>query len=240
MKLTAEDTGRLSDILATCSIGGIEAVIIEDGIVRGVNETKTCAIISSCNVPKLPQKVGLGRLSSLKQRLNLLTGAVIEAKESDRGEISSLEIAAGRNKVSYRCTSTILIKAPKAINDEGCYRVFISSAERKLVLDAIKVMGAKKVQLEIRKTGAVQIILSDATNDAFNSVLETKAERLGEDEMDSVVHYYPADVFAAVIRAAGEGFDILAITVGMVGTIKTEILGHAITLLPQINEDGEE
>src|SRR5271155_1115845 len=101
MKLTAKDTSNLLTILAVCNVGGIESIVIEDGIVRGANAEKTFAIISNENIPKLPQKMGLGsssnpdatsrRLSSLRQRLELFAGSsdtIIEVRETERGEIS--------------------------------------------------------------------------------------------------------------------------------------------------------
>jgi hypothetical protein len=243
MKLSAQDTTNLVNILSTCSVGDIQSVIIEDGLVRGINESKTCVIISDFNVPKFPQKIGLSRLGSLKQRLDLFTnaaGTVIDAKESDRGEISSLDISAGRNKVQYRCTSTMLIKAPKVINDEAAVRVFVEKDELKMVLNAIKVMGGKKVLIAIKKDRAVSFQISDATNDNFSSAINTPAERLSDEDMDSVAHYYPADIFFAVFKNQADEFDTIAFDVGAVGTIKTKVNGHAITLLPQINEDAED
>lgn len=241
MKLTTEDTQNLQNILTTCAIAGIDSIIIDDGLVRGVNDAKSCAIISNFNIPKFPQKIGLSRLGSLKSRLDLFAGntsAIIDAKETERGEINALEITAGRNKVQFRCTSALLIKAPKQINDNSLSKVFISKDELKMVTDAIRVMSAKKVVLSIRKNLAVAFELSDATNDAFKIDLETPAELLGDESADSVVHYYPADVFLAVMKALVNEFTTF--TVGTVGTIKVSVNGHELTMLPVINEDGEE
>ena len=240
MKLTAQDITSLNNILTTCAVGGVESIIIEDGYVRGVNEARTFVIISNHEVPKLPQKIGLSRLTSLKQRLELFSGnsaTIIDAKESDRGEISSLDISAGRNKVQYRCTSTMLIKAPKSINDEATHKVFISKDELKLVLNAVKVMGGKTVQLVIKKDRTVSIIANDATNDAFTAVLDTPAEFVDEDQ-DSVVHYYHADIFLAVLRTSD--FDITALQVGAAGTLTAAVNGHRVVIMPKVNDDSEE
>jgi hypothetical protein len=98
-------------------------------------------------------------------------------------------------------------------------------------------MGSKKVLLAIKKDRTVSFTLSDATNDGFDSILETPVEYLSEEAMNSVVHYYAADIFAAVMRS---DLDITSFDVGAVGTINVSVNGHAITLLPQINEDGED
>jgi len=239
MKLSTQDISNISNILATASVGNIESLVIEDGIVRGVNAERTFVIISDQNVPKLPQKMGLSRLGSLKQRLDLFTdGAIIDAKETERGEIGSLDISAGRNKVQFRCTSTALIKAPKSINDTPAYSISITREELKLLLNAIKIMGGKTLTLIIKKDGTAQITMSDVTNDRFDSVLETPVEVLTEGG-DTVVHYYHAEVFHSVTRTISDS-DVISLVVGAAGTISAEVNGHLVVMMPKINEDSEE
>ena len=240
MKLSAQDTANLNAILSTAAIGGIESIIIEDGVVRGVNEARTFVIISDYNVPAFPQKIGLSRLSSLRNRLGLFAtqGAAIEARETERGEINALEISAGRSKVQYRCTATALIKAPRSINDEAIYNVFISKNELKLILDAVKVMTAKTVQLIIKKDRVATFRIADETNDVFESVLETPAEVISGDDMDSVVHNFHADIFHAVMRTNEQ--DNATIVIGAAGTIRTSINGHEVVVMPKVGEDEED
>jgi hypothetical protein len=237
MKLSNQDTQNLENILATAAVGSIDQIIIEDGVVRGVNPDKTFAIISNFNVPKFPQKVGIARLSTLAQRLAVFKGKepIIDAKESERGEISSLEIVCGKNKVQFRCTSTMLIKAPKAIGDEFDCTIKLTKEETKTILDAIRVMSCKKVTLSIRKGGNVQFEIADESNDTFKIALDNPADK----EDDSVVHYYQASVLVAILKSKME-FDLATLDIGLQGTIKTDINGHSITMLPQIGDDAEE
>jgi hypothetical protein len=241
MKLTSSDISGLSGILNVCALGGIDTVVVDAGYVRGCNASKTFVIISQHNVPKLPQPIGLSRLPALKQRLELFSdpATIIDAKESDRGEISSLEISMGRNKAQFRCSSTALIKAPKVINDLESIKIFVNKDEMKIVLNAIKVMGAKKVQLVIKKDKTVSFSLSDDTNDAFVSEISTKAEHLG-DNSDSVIHYYRAEIFAPIIRAGSEGLDTFVFTVGELGSLRLTVNGHTVTIMPSINDDEED
>lgn len=242
MKLTNEDISNLSSILSTCAIGGIESIIVEDGNLRGIDEARTFVIISQHNIPKFPQKIGLSRLGSLKQRMELFVGnsaTVMQANESERGEISSLDIAAGRNKVQFRCTSTMLIKAPKAVNDTETHRLTFSKEELKLVLNAAKVMGSKTIQLVIKKDGTVSIIVNDAANDAFSMVLDAPAQNIGDDG-DSVVHYYHAAAFMSVMREHAASNDVAGAVIGEAGTFRTALNGHTVYLLPKVNEDSED
>ena len=240
MKLTQTDVDNLQSILITCGIGNVESFIIENGTLRGMNEEKSFAIISDHKIPNFTQKVGISRLQSLRQRMDLFAGTEysIDAKETERGEISLLDIAAGKSKAQFRCTSTVLIKAPSAINDELLSRVTVTKDEMKLILNAMKVMGGKKVVLTIKKDETVQFQIADATNDSFTTIVQNKVEALIDGDGDSVTHYYPADVFSAVMRALGT--DDIVFDVGARGIIRAAINGHAITLLPQIGDEGDD
>ena len=236
MKLTTTDTNHLSTILSTSAICGIESIIIEDGIIRGINEARSCVIISNNKVPSFPQKLGLSRLNSLRQRMEMFSSDVdIVAKETDRGEISSLEISSGRSKVQYRCTSTALIKAPKSVRDESLHTIKFSKDELKLVLNAVKIMSAKTVQIIIKKDNLVSVRIADSTNDAFETVLESSA--ITNNETDSVVHNYHADIFNSVLRTHTDGVSII---IGISGTITTCINEHNVVILPKVGEDEED
>ena len=239
MKLKSEDTHNLLRLINTCAVGGIDSLIIEDGVARGINEARSFVIISSTALPGFPQKIGLGRLSALKQRLELIAGADIEAVESERGEIGSLNISLGRNKAQFRCTATMLIKAPKSINDELQFSIYPTEGELQLLLNSIKVMGSKSVQLTIKKDRTVQFVTTDANNDQFTSVIEQPAGLVGE-EAGTVTHYYHADVFYSTVKSIDAGAEAAELVVGESGTLRFNINGHNVVLLPKVNEDGDD
>jgi hypothetical protein len=239
MKLSIQDSANLSSILSTAMLGKIDMIVIEDGFARGMNIDRTYILISDHNIPKIPQKMGLSRLGELKQRLDLFNGsAIIDAKESERGEISSLEVSSGKNKLQFRCTSTAIIKAPKGVNDEPFCKVFMTRDEKKVLLNAMKVMGCTTLQIVIKKDRTATFTFSDSTNDPFTSLLENPIELTGA-EQDSVVFYHHADIFHAAMRS-GPDIDITTLEMGVSGTIRYEINGHAVVVMPKINEDQEE
>lgn len=239
MKLSSADISNLKLLFEMCSIGDIESMIIEDGVARGVNDSRTMAIISDQNVPKLPQKVGLSRISGLKQKLALfatLSDVVVNAVESDRGEISNLEISSGRNKATYRCTSTMMIKAPKTINDTYVFAISMSSDEFKFIQNGIKMMGAKTVQLIIKKSGEVSFVANDSANDSFTATLNTPVEAVNSDH-DTNVFYYHTDILLSVLRSlSGE----IVFSVGEGGSICAELNGHTIYIMPKVGDDTED
>ena len=238
MKLHSADVANLSTVLNLCQIGGVDAIIFEDGKVRGMNDERSFVIISDLDIPKLPAKMGVTRLNSLKQRLDMFNGTRpdIDAQENDRGEIAVLNISAGKSKVQFRCTSTSLIKAPKVINDTEMYNITISKEELKVILNAVKVMNSKTLQVTIRKSGEVSVGLSDDANDIFNIDLEHKAETL---ETESAVYYYFAEIFSSVMRHNLNN-DLTSAAIGEMGTIRTQLHGHQVILMPKINDEGDD
>jgi len=238
MKLSSTDVQHLNNILNTCAIAGIEAVLIDEGVVRGINEGKTAVLISDLNVPAFPQKVAFTRLSSLRNRIALFSDSlVIDAKESDRGEINSLEMASGKSKAQFRCTPTMLVKPPKIINDEDFVRLTFSKDELKTLLNASKVMGSKKIAIMIKSSGEVSFSASDESNDVFTSSVDAEAEFIND--ASTIYHDYPTDILSAVLKKASDDFDTLVIIMGEAGTMTVKVNGHNVTVLPMISDNDD-
>ncbi len=237
MKLSVESIKNLENLLSTCSIASIDAIVIEDNTARGVNEDKSCVIIASHNVPKLPElnKMGLSRLSTLVNRLSLFKSddqMVVDAKENDKGEISSLEISSPSAKVQFRCTASALIKAPKKINDTQKFVVDIKKEQIPLILSGAKSMGAKRAVIASKKDGTF-FEFTDTNQDTFSIRVA--------DSLDVVIaHHYPAEVLLPLIRAASSNLTDedsgISLNIGEVGTVNISVNGYSLTVLPQIQE----
>lgn len=239
MKLTTTDIKNLTNVLDACLLVGIENVIIEDSLVRGMNADKSCVILSDTNVPKLPLPLGLTRIKELKQRLDLFGDNVaVEVKEGARGDISSIDMQAGKSKASFRCASTGLIKAPKVISDTLINRVYVSKEQMKSILAGAKAMGSKKIAISIKKTDEVVFDMADTIHDNFSVTLDSSVERLDDADTSSVTHYYDEPVFASIMRTKQD--DKITFDVGSMGIIRVDLNGHAMTILPKINEDGDD
>lgn len=237
MKLSNQEVQQLTNILNTCLIGGVETLIIEDGKVRAVNESKTFAIISDHQVPKLPKKMGLSRISALKSRMDLFAGnVVIDANDNSREEISFLDISSGKSKVQFRCTSTALIKAPSSINDSAELTVFLDKSEMKLILDAVRVMSAKLVNFSFKDKGVVTVQIKDSSNECFTINLNSPFSLVsGENVLEDV--NYSSDVLSAVIKKNMEDISTLSLSIGGRGTLTTRVSGHTVVLLPQVGDN---
>jgi hypothetical protein len=243
MKLSRADAVNLNNLLSTVALGGIDAIVIENGLASGLNN-KNAVFISDVDVPSFGQKIGLSRLNLLRQRLDLLVNnpdITIDAKESDRGEITQLEIVAGKTKVQFRCTSTALIKAPKKLNDEAVALISVKKEQLQLILNSVKVMGAKQITLSIKKDGKVFFDTADSNNDRMTIELDDLVERVGdglvdEDELETIVHYYNTDILSTLFRTAATE-DGVSFTVGGAGTINLLVHGHSMYVFSQIDGD---
>jgi len=233
MKLSPESISNLDKLLSTCAIVDIDAIIIEEGTVRGVNEDKSCVIISSVGVPELPEglKMGLSRLGTLNARIGLFKNdpqTVIDMKENERQEITSLEISSPSAKVQFRCTSTALIKAPKKINDTVKFTLEIDRDQVPLILAGAKSMGAKKAVIASKKDGTF-FEFTDTNQDTFSI-------RVGE-SMDQVfAHHYLAGVFLPLLRAVINNEGAILLNIGEIGTLNITVNGYPLTVLPQVQE----
>lgn len=241
MKLNRADAVALNNLIAVVQLAGITSIVIDGEMASGMN-TKNAAFISTSDIPKFGQKIGISQLSNLRQRLDLLVNTpemFIDAKESERGEIVQLEMVAGKNKVQFRCTATALIKAPKKINDTPIFKVNISKDQLATILASVKVMSAKQLTLKISKDGVVIFETMDANNDRFTVELNDKItylENIDADDLGTVVNYYNTDILTALMRAASTD-DGVSFGIGEGGTISLQINQHNLFVFSQVDGD---
>lgn len=238
MKLTKEEAKNFYNIISTACQGGVEQIVFQDKAIKvasGIREG-SCAIIARNDVPSLPQKMGLTRLSTLKKRMDLLMGSdqfEMSVKESERGEIVQIELQAGKTKTQYRCTAAVGIQAPADIGDGGVHGILtVNKEELAMVFNGVRAMSATQVILIIKAEGNVIFELTDA-NDRFNVELEKPVERVDE-EADSAVFYYESGIFSTLLRAALGTGDSLTLAVGISGTIQFDLNNSEMSIFAQI------
>lgn len=238
MKLSRADATHLNNLLTTAALGGVESIVLDGGFASGLN-SKNAMFITQTDVPALPQKMGISRLSVLRQRLELLVtdpDVTIDAKESDRGEIVQLEIAAGKSKIQFRCTNTALIKAPKQLNDDTLCKLTIDKDQLQLILNSIKVMGAKQISISLKDTGVATFITADTNNDRMSVELDKPIEWIiDEDDVESQVHVFNTDILSTMLRH-GSTDDGITFSIGCSGTITIQLNGHNMYIFSQVDE----
>ena len=251
--LTKENVAKLSKIIETCMLAGIESVLIEttgDGVIRGINEDRTCLILSSNDVPNLAEGevIGLSRMNILRQRINVLNtdeSFEVSVETNNRNEVSVLGLKNNKAKTQFRCASPSIIKAPKAVNDEELAVVEISSADVPTLNSAAKAMGAKTFTLLCKKNADEKyeafIEYYDTNQDVFSIKVADNVEFI--DAPATFVYYYIADIFLGLIRKINDGLPegetTFPVIVGKGGTLRLIINNHVIILVPQTNTQGD-
>jgi len=256
--LSKESVTQLSKVIETCMLAGIENVLIEndpDGdvgqaVIRGINDDRTCLILSNNDVPTLGKEgkvLGLSRMNILRSRMNVLNGDdsfEVSVEVNNKNEVSVLGLKNSKAKTQFRCASPSIIKAPKAVNDEELAVVEIGKTDVPTLNSAAKAMGAKTFTLMCKQNGdkyEAFIEYYDTNQDVFSIKVSDNVQFV--DEPATFVYYYITDVFLALIRkindALPETETSFPMIVGKGGTLRLIINNHVIILVPQTNTQGD-
>lgn len=249
--LTTENIERLKSVIETCQLIGVDSALIESGkIIRGVNEDKTCLILSDSNVPDLLSDdaiIGLSRMSVLRSRLNVMAAddLVVKLEENNKGEIASIHLANKKSKTQFRCASPSIIRAPKAVNDTEKALIEIQKEDVTTISNAAKAMSAKSFMLVSKRNGEnfeAFIEYYDANQDTFSIKVSDSIQFV--DEASSFVHCYTSDVFLPLLRnimsSLPEDEKIINLIIGTNGTLRLTVNTHTVILIPQVNTQNDD
>jgi hypothetical protein len=236
MKLSPEQVEKLKTALNVCKFGGVESVIFEPDMVRGINADGNFAIVSTGDsAPSLGQRAGITRVSDLIKLIDLFESCSIETKETERDELVSFEISSGRNKTTFRCASTTLIRAPKGIEHNPIFSVMMTQAEIKTILNAIRALAQETIRIVIGRSKEVTFSIVNTSGDSATLAIESKAVQLSEEE--ACVFDYGTPILSAILRRIiDENKDNYELQLGELGTIVVNLNGHNVTILPKADE----
>lgn len=249
MQLSQNSIKNLKNLLQTVSIVKIDRVIIEDGVIRGVDEDQTVVIISDQSVPDFGEaKVGLNRLSVLANRINMfdanedfsIDAVETESRSGDGTTISAFKLSSKGSKFEYRAARVETIKAPKRINDTMAWGVTVLPEVVKVVIAASNSMGSEQIALVAKQDGEVFFeIVDGATQDTFTTKIADSIETLNEDG-DSrsaiFVNYYATKALVPLLKAASAAMSQAVMAIGEEGMLQITVNGHTFTLLPREGE----
>jgi len=181
MKLTKEDNSKLELALKACKLAEIDLAVIHEGKIRGMNDSKTAAIISGIDLTISPDvKWGITRLGELTQRIHLFSEYDVEGELTGDQKVKKIIIRGGKgnSKIDFRCTDIALLekKYPKNQNETAVAVIHMKQAEVALLSKGVKTLGATQVTIQVKRDGQVHIESSDSSNDRFEFDLETSAE----------------------------------------------------------------
>lgn len=245
-KLEGKQVADLLTLLNLANRCDMESLIIVDGMARAVNKSKTCVILTEPGNTLGKYNMGVGRLGALLDRLSAFSGksdVAVKLNTNDRGEVSSLDISAGRNKVQYRCTSLTFMESsvPKRVPDSETAAVIFNliSSDVDEITNATRIMKSKLVTLTCNGNGEVKVIAADESNDQFVVNLASAANVIDDDQIAAAS--YDVGILVRLLKemAAGETSDI-KLYQGAKGTLTGVVDGQRVTLLPQINTDEDD
>ena len=240
MQFTQTDISNLNSILAICGTVDINAFVLSDTQLSGVNVDKTCAMIVKSKIPVLPEgvKLGLSNLNVLNQRLDIFKNdpkLSIEVNLKNETDASSLTIKGAKASTEFRATSASAIKCPSAINDTVVKEVYVTRDEIAIILNAIRAMSAKKITVAVKKNGSVSVQLTDKANEPFEIGLETPAKNLGETDK-AFTSYYFTEALSSLLKIASIENAIVPITL-FEASARISANGYELTLISPMDND---
>lgn len=234
MELSKSDVEKLRTIFSVCAIGGIESIVITQGLVRGTNETRDAAIISETDLTiGAEYKIGLSPVQEFDKRLQLFSDANIECKLNGM-DVTLLTIGGGKSKAQFRCMSERLMRYPKELADTPVATITLTRSEAQQISRAAKAFKSEFVTFHISRQGTVAVECSDVTNDKFSMELDTPAEYV--EDADSYVFSYVTKRATDVMDAATKDNETVTFVIGETGSAQATVKGHTLIILPQTEE----
>jgi hypothetical protein len=244
MKFNTPDILALRSAIATAKLADIDLVVISEGKIRGLSESRNAAIISDLHLSiDANIQLGITRLSELGKRLSLFGDDLsLEAEISGEIKIRKLSIKGARNtKIEFRCTDVAMLdkKYPKANNDIPGTVITFTKPEVALISKGIKTLGAEQVTLQVKRDGTVHIESSDASNDRFETELSNPAEFI-EDSYASVFNYSTSSsgVFLTLLEHSVKEENTTQVVMMKSGNVGITVNKHMILAIPRIQQNG--
>lgn len=233
MKLDVNTIAYIQNITRTAQLIGIDNIIIEPGIVRGIRDDKSVVLVQSKDVPEMEfGSMGINRLSTFLSRLEIVkTREHVEVDatvDEDKGFARSLIMKGEGVKIDYRCANPATIQAPKQINDVLKHKITLTPEAILLMQKGQSAMESEHMTIQTDKDGVVYFVLVDINSDEMKFKIADGTEKLGDDAK-SFSHKYPLKVLLTLFK-----HDTTAsFCIGGKGILQIMINGLNLYVLPQ-------
>lgn len=223
MNLSNNELELIQRVVKVAKLVGIESVIIEPGMIRGIDESRTVVINQSENVPDLQfGSIGLSRLDVFQSRLDVVKGLekfTVEVETKDGTDyVYSLVMKAKGTKIDFRCADPTKMRAPKKMSDPLKVRVPISQTVVHMIQKGIAAIGTDQIAL-ISNSEGVSFEMSDVNGDVFKHTFADAPELLADDHQGKFAFRYPAKIILAIFKENPEG----SFEVGLKGVLRFPI-----------------
>ncbi len=233
MKLDEKLIHYIENVVNTAQKVGIEDLIIEEDLIRGIDESRTVVMNHTSNIPDLPfSAIGLSRINVFVSRLHIVKGQekfAVNATTDDGNEfVKTLLMSAKGVKVDFRCANPKTIQAPQSINDTLKCMVPLDAEAVVLLAKAQSAMSADNVTI-ISNDKGVSFELYDVNSDKFTKTFDAKVEELNGGET-TFVHTYPLKIVLPLFKENVEG----NFAIGEKGIMNIQMNGINLYVLPQV------
>jgi len=240
MVLSSPVVTLIKNTIMAASYVGIEEVIIEQGIARGMRPDRII-ILSQRNDIELPfTSLTMGRLETFKNRLAMVEsqpGFTLDVTLDEANEeVLSVSLKATGINIDYRCMQLKMVhndkdkKVPKELGDIMNYRIKLTNSTIQLLSKAQTAMSADSLTLLKDDKGVAFQFIEASTRDKFVHVLTTDTEKLNDSAKNSFAVRYPARLLLSLFKLDGEA----SFTVGEKGVLKINVNGFTAFVVPQV------
>lgn len=233
MKLDVNSIAYIQNVSRTAQLVGIDNIIIEPGIVRGIHDDKTVVLVHNKDVPDMIfGSIGINRISTFLSRIDIVkTREHVEIDatiDEDKGFARSLTMKGEGVKIDYRCANPATIQAPKQINDVLKHKIQLTPEAIMLLQKGQSAMEADSVNIQTDKDGVVYFVLSDINSDEMKFKIADSTEKLDKDAK-AFSHRYPLKVLLTLFKQDAT----TSFSIGGKGILQIMINGLNIFVLPQ-------
>jgi hypothetical protein len=240
MKLTPAAVTALDSLLQTANAVGIEKLIIGNGLIRGVDEKKTVAVVTDKNVPDLDGKsITVNRIKQLLQRFSLAKtqgDLALEATVHANGvDITLIDIAGGKSKSQFRCASLEAVKGvPKGMSDPAVWSLKLASKMVPIIAQAEASLASTGVTLASKDGKTVSVELVDTVHKDVTSIeLDDEATWIGTGAAaSSFCNKYTTKALLGLLREAAKDGDVIELKIGQGGLLMVDVAGVGFVTLP--------
>lgn len=248
MKISQSSLDYIRNAVSTADSVKIDALIIEPGRVRGIDENHTVFILQDTDVPDLEVgSIGLNRLGIFTSRFDLgktlsdfTVDAIVEGDEPETMYARSLTMKAKGVKVEYRCANPTILKAPRILHDQLRYKVRLNPEVVVMLQKGMAAMSTDVVTL-IGDESGLYFELSDINADKMryqiaDTITEYEIEdsETNEDDEDTTVNFsytYSLKTILPLFKA-NQTTDIFF--TAREGFLKIVVNGLAVYVLPGV------
>jgi len=168
MKLETTTIDFIKNTISAAKLIGLETIIIESDMIRGLTETRDAFILQTENIPTLEfDAMGVTRLDVLNTRLNITDNVNVSASLNDAGWVENLTISKDRTKTEFNCGNPNNISAVKSINDSFDYTIEFTEDDVVMLTKAASSVASDDL-VSINSDGqSVSFVLSEFNKDVF-------------------------------------------------------------------------